>query len=82
MKSKNIFVGFRASPEWRKRVQAEADKEHRTLSQMIILLVGEALKDRQCREMIRKAERETPADLRENSRNQFRGTPTERGNNE
>jgi len=62
MKSKNIFVGFRASPEWRKRVQAEADKEHRTLSQMIILLVGEALKDRQCREMIRKAERETPAE--------------------
>ena len=53
---------FRTDDVTSKRIDALAEQEDRSISKMLDILVQEALKDRQCREMIRKAERETPAE--------------------
>ena len=48
---------FRTDDVTSKRIDALAEQEDRSISKMLDILVQEALKDRQCREMIRKAER-------------------------
>lgn len=53
MIGKSDFLGFR-SKGLKKRIDALAKKERRTRSQMIRILVEEALNERECSEVIRQ----------------------------
>lgn len=56
---KDAFIGFRAPEQLKARLKALADKNDRTLSQMAVILLREALANRECSEAIRAVDGET-----------------------